>query len=398
MAVGLQVMASLAIRGGEPVRRRPFPRWPFSDDEEVREVLEVLREGPWSAGSSKIRLFEEEFASFHHAGYGVSCTSGSVALFVSLKALGLGPGDEAIVPAYTFLATATAVIDTGATPVIVDIDPTTYNISPEAVSKAVTEKTRCIIPVHLAGCPADMDKILETAEKHGLRVLEDAAQAHGAEWRGRRVGSLGDMAGFSFYQSKNMAAGEGGIITTNIEELAELARSLVNVGRDVRRGWYEHVRYGWNFRMTAFQAAVLRAQLRRLPELNRKRTRSAEFLDESLRAIDGVEPLEKPPQVTAHSYHLYIVRVDVKKFGFSAKEEFVKALNAEGIPCNAGYRPLSSYWFIAEKSRVPMPLKNTEKACQYEAVWIPQYVLLGEREDLMDVVEAFAKLRKAAGS
>ncbi|MEM4586014.1 MAG: DegT/DnrJ/EryC1/StrS family aminotransferase, partial [Candidatus Caldarchaeum sp.] len=254
-------MFSLAIHGGEPVRRRPFPRWPFSDDEEVREVLEVLREGPWSAGSQKIRLFEEEFASFHHARYGVSCTSGSVALFVSLKALGVGSGDEVIVPAYTFLATATAVIDAGATPVIVDIDPTTYNISPEAVAKAVTDKTRCIIPVHLAGCPADMDKILETAEKRGLRVLEDAAQAHGAEWRGRRVGSLGNMAGFSFYQSKNMASGEGGIITTNDETLAELARSLVNVGRDVKRGWYEHVRYGWNFRMTAFQAAILRAQL-----------------------------------------------------------------------------------------------------------------------------------------
>ncbi|MEM0348665.1 MAG: DegT/DnrJ/EryC1/StrS family aminotransferase [Candidatus Caldarchaeum sp.] len=389
-------MVSLAVRGGEPVRRRPFHRWPHFDDEEVKELMEALREGPWSAGSSKIRLFEEEFASFHGARFGVTCSSGSVALFVSLKAMGVGPGDEVIVPAYTFLATATAVIDTGATPVIVDIDQATYNISPEAVSKAITEKTRCIIPVHLAGCPADMDKLLDTAERHGLLVLEDAAQAHGAEWRGRHVGSIGNMAGFSFYQSKNMAAGEGGIITTNDEELAELARSLVNVGRDVRRGWYEHVRYGWNFRMTAFQAAILRAQLRRLPELNKRRMRAAEYLSEKLSEIDGVEPLEKPPQVTAHSYHLYIMRVDLKKFGFGSKEEFVKALNAEGIPCNAGYRPLNSYSFIAEKSRVPMPLNNTEKAGHYEAVWIPQYVLLSEREDLMDVVEAVAKLRKAA--
>lgn len=389
-------MVSLAVRGGEPVRRKSFPRWPYFDEEEIREVLEAMREGPWSAGSSKVRLFEEEFAQFHQAKYGISCASGSMALFVSLKAMGVGPGDEVIVPAYTFLATATSVIDVGATPVIVDVDPQTYNISPEAVEKALTSKTRCLVPVHLAGCPADMDALMDVAERRGLLVLEDAAQAHGAEWRDRRVGSIGTMAGFSFYQSKNMAAGEGGIITTNDEELADVARSLVNVGRDVKKGWYEHVRYGWNFRMTAFQAAVLRAQLRRLPELNKRRERAAMFLAEKLLEVDGVQPLSKPPQVTAHSYHLYILRVDVRKFGFSSKEELVKALNAEGIPCNAGYKPLNSYSFIAEKSKIPNALTNAERASLYEAVWIPQYVLLGEREDLMDVVDAFAKLRKAA--
>ncbi|MEM1952977.1 MAG: DegT/DnrJ/EryC1/StrS family aminotransferase [Candidatus Caldarchaeum sp.] len=391
-------MPLLALHGGEPVRRKPFPRWPFFDEEEVKEVLEALREGPWSAGAPKIKLFEEEFAAFHQAKYGVSCTSGSVALFVSLKALGVGNGCEVIVPAYTFLATATAVIDAGATPVIVDIDPETYNISPEMAAKAVTEKTRCIIPVHLAGCPADMDAVKEVAEKHGLHVLEDAAQAHGAEWKGRRVGSIGDMAGFSFYQSKNMASGEGGIITTNDEGLAALARSLVNVGRDVKKGWYEHVRYGWNFRMTVFQAAVLRAQLRRLPQMNSKREAAAVFLRQKLSEIDGVKPLEKPKNVTAHSHHLFIVRVDYRRFGFKSKDDFVKALNAEGIPCNAGYRPLSSYSFIAEKSKTPFPIPIAENASWSEAVWIPQYVLLAEKEDLMDVVEAFEKLRKSASS
>ncbi|MEM2870923.1 MAG: DegT/DnrJ/EryC1/StrS family aminotransferase [Candidatus Caldarchaeum sp.] len=386
-------MQKPAIRGGEPVRKRPFPSWPFSGDDEVREVLEVLREGPWSAGSPKIKLFEEEFASFHHAKYGVACTSGSTALFVSLKALGIGLGDEVIVPSYTFLATATAVIDAGATPVIVDVDPDTYNISPEAVGRAITNKTRCVVPVHLAGCPADMDGVMEHAEAHGLRVLEDAAQAHGAEWGGRRVGSIGDLGAFSFYQSKNMTAGEGGIITSNDEELALLARSLVNVGRDVKKGWYEHVRYGWNFRMTALQAAVLRAQLRKLPELNRRRMESAAYLDKHLSEIDGVRPLSRPPKATAHSYHLYITRVDVRRFGFSTKEEFVKALNAEGIPCNAGYRTLQSYPFIAEKSRIPASTPHADKASREEAVWIPQYVLLGSRDDLEDVVEAFEKLR-----
>ncbi|MDW8359156.1 MAG: DegT/DnrJ/EryC1/StrS family aminotransferase [Candidatus Caldarchaeum sp.] len=386
-------MQKLAVKGGEPVRRRPFPKWPFFDDEEVKEVLEALREGPWSAGSPKIKLFEEEFASYHHAKYGVACTSGSTALFVALKALGVGVGDEVIVPSYTFLATATAVIDAGAKPVIVDVEPSTLNISPAAAEAAITEKTKCIVPVHLAGCPADMDRVLELAEERGLRVLEDAAQAHGAEWRGRRVGSLGDLAAFSFYQSKNMTAGEGGIITSNDEELAYLARSLVNVGRDVRKGWYEHVRYGWNFRMTALQAAVLRAQLRRLSELNRRRMMSAAYLDRRLSEIDGVKPLERPEKATAHSYHLYIVRVDVGRFGFSSKEEFVKALNAEGIPCNAGYKPLQSYQFIAERSRLPASTHVAERASRDEAVWIPQYVLLAEKEDLEDVVKAFEKLR-----
>jgi dTDP-4-amino-4,6-dideoxygalactose transaminase len=382
-----------AFKGGEPVRRKPFPKWPVYGEEEVEELLEVLREGPWSAGSPKIKKFEEEFAAFHDARYGVACTSGSTALYVSLKAMGVGPGDEVIVPAYTFLATATAVIDAGATPVLVDVDSETYNISPECVEAAVTPKTRCVIPVHLAGCPADMDRIVEIAEKHGLRVLEDAAQAHGAEWGGRKVGSIGDCGAFSFYQSKNMTAGEGGIITSNDGELASLARSLVNVGRDLQKGWYEHVRYGWNYRMTAFQAALLRAQLKRLPKLNRKRMESAEFLNRELGQIEGVRPLVKPAKVTAHSYHLYIVRVEIRRFGFSSKDEFIKALNAEGIPCNAGYKPLYSYPFIAEKAKVAgSAAPVAEKASHEEAVWIPQYVLLAEREDLHDVVEAFRKL------
>ncbi|MCS7137571.1 MAG: DegT/DnrJ/EryC1/StrS family aminotransferase [Candidatus Caldarchaeum sp.] len=389
-------MERLAAEGGAPVRTKPYPRWPMYDEEEVKEILEALRAGPWSAGSPKIKQFEEAFASHHQAKHGVACSSGSVALFISLKALNIGPGDEVIIPAYTFLATATAVIDTGATPVIVDVDPNTYNIDPEAAEKAVTAKTKCIIPVHLAGCPADMDAVKAIAEKHGLHVLEDAAQAHGAEWKGRKAGSIGDVAGFSFYQSKNMAAGEGGIITTNDEELASLARSLVNVGRDVKKGWYEHVRYGWNYRMTAFQAAVLLAQLRRLPQTNQKRAEAARFLTERLSEIDGVTPLQKPPQVTAHSYHLFIVKIDPAKFGFKTKEEFVKALSAEGIPCNAGYKPLNSYPFIAEKSRTPSPVEVAEKASRQEAVWIPQYVLLSEKEDLLDVVEAFQKIRDAA--
>jgi dTDP-4-amino-4,6-dideoxygalactose transaminase len=387
-------MSRLAIAGGSPVRARPYPAWPISDISEERELLEVLHSGKWSVGSDKIRQFEDEFAVFQHAKYGVTCSSGSTGLLISLKALGVGPGDEVIVPAYTFLATVTSVIDSGATPVYADIDKDTYCISCGDVERLVTERTKCVVPVHIAGCPADMDRVISLSRRNGLSIVEDAAQAHGAEWRGRRVGAIGDLGVFSFYQSKNMTSGEGGCITTNDDKLAEMARSLQNVGRDLKAGWYEHVRYGWNFRMTAFQAAVLLAQLRRMPKLMEKREKSAAYLTSKLSHIDGVKPLRRPEDVTSHSYHLYIFRIEPEAFGFHSKEEFVKALKAEGIPCSSGYRPVYSYPFIMERTGPPShPLTNTERASYGEAVWLPQNVLLGEREDLDDVVMALEKLR-----
>ncbi len=387
-------MSRLAIAGGSPVRTKPYPPWPIPDVSEERELLEVLYSGRWSVGSDKIKRFEEEFAAFQHAKHGVTCSSGSTGLLISLKSLGVGPGDEVIVPAYTFLATVTSVIDSGATPVYADIDRDTYCLSCEYIDRLITERTKCIVPVHMAGCPANMDRIINIAKKNGIAVLEDAAQAHGAEWNGRRVGAIGDMGVFSFYQSKNMTAGEGGCITTNDDRLAELARSLQNVGRDLKAGWYEHVRYGWNFRMTAFQAALLHAQLGRMPELMEKRERSAAYLTSKLNHLEGVRPLRRPEEVTSHSYHLYIFRVSPEAFGFKDKEEFVKALKAEGIPCSSGYRPVYSYPFIVERSGRPAtPLPNTERASYDEAVWLPQNIFLGEREDLDDVVMALEKLK-----
>lgn len=376
------------------MRTKAFPSWPVYDETDEREVLEALRSGRWTVGSDKIRQFEEQFAAFQQARYGVTCSSGSAGLLVSLKAMGVGPSDEVIVPAYTFLATVTAVVDCGAKPVYADVDWDTYCISARDVERLVTDKTKCIIPVHLGGCPANLDAITAIARRSGLQVLEDAAQAHGAEWRGRRVGAIGDMGVFSFYQSKNMTAGEGGFITTNDERLAELVRSLQNVGRDLKTGWYEHVRYGWNFRMTSLQAALLIAQLRRMPKLMKKREELASILTSKLQRVDGVKPLKRPGEVTSHSYHLYIFRVELESFGFKDKGEFVNALKAEGIPCSSGYKPVYSYPFIVERGAgASSPLPNTERAAYVEAVWLPQNVLLGERDDLEDVVAALEKLR-----
>ena len=392
-------MARLALRGGSPVRTRAFPEWPVYGEEEERLLLETLRSRRWSVGGERVEQFQREFAAFHNTRYGVACSSGWAALVIALKALGVGRGDQVIVPAYTFVATASAVLDVGAIPVFADINPETLTISPEDAEAKMTEKTRCVIPVHVAGCPADMDRVWEIARERGVAVLEDAAQAHGAEWRGFKVGSLGDMGAFSFYQSKNMTSGEGGIVVTNDENLADLAWSYHNVGRDRRREWYELVRYGWNFRMTEFQAAVLIAQLRRLPTMLEKRMRSAAYLDRLLAEIDGVEPLKKPAEVTRHAHHLYIFRLSEDILRKVPKERVVEALRAEGIPCSPGYKPLYEYSFLRERisetggeiGHVKLP--NTEEACS-SVVWLPQNILLGEEEDLEDVAEAIRKVLK----
>lgn len=389
-------MAKLAVKGGEPVRKEPFPEWPIYGEEEERLLLEVLKSRRWTIGGEKIKQFQQEFAEFHDAKYGVACSSGWAALVITLKALGVGRGDKVLVPAYTFAATATAVIDSGATPIFTDINPETLSISVEDAEQRVTDDTKCIIPVHVAGCPADMDEVLSFANGYGLKVLEDAAQAHGAEWRGRKVGSIGDAGIFSFYQSKNMTSGEGGIVITNKEEIADLAWSYHNVGRDKKREWYELVRYGWNFRMTEFQAAILIAQLRRLPALVEKREKAAEYLSSRLSEIEGVEPVRKPREVTKHAYHLYIFKIDKEIIRKVTKQRFIEALRAEGIPCSPGYKPLYEYEFLLERldeTSKKLKLHNTEEICS-TVIWLPQNILLGGEKDLDDVATAVEKILK----
>jgi dTDP-4-amino-4,6-dideoxygalactose transaminase len=381
-----------AILGGEPVRRKPYPSWPIYGSREEELLLEALKSGRWSVGGRFQEEFEKRFAEFQHAKHALLCSSGTVALKIALRAMGLEPGDEVIVPAYTFLATATSALDLGLRVVYADIDPETYTIDPESARRLVSERTRVIIPVHIAGRPADMDAIMELAEERSLLVLEDAAQAHGAEWRGRRVGAIGDAGIFSFYQSKNITCGEGGAVMTNNDEIAEKVWSLRNVGRPRRGPWYEHRIYGWNYRITEFQAAILIAQLERAPELMERRERGARILDKLLSDIKGITPLKHDSRVTRHAYHLYIFKYDSREFSNLPKQRFVEALSAEGTPCNAGYRPLYSYPFLSPSK----PLPNTEKASYEEAVWIPQYVLLADKEDLEDIPRAIEKIKRNA--
>ncbi len=250
-----------------PVRARPFPDWPVFDEREIEALTEVVRSGKWGElAGSKVLEFQRAFAAYQQARHGVCVVNGTAALQIGLRALGVGPGDEVITTSYTFIATPNAALSLGAVPVFVDIDPDTYLLDPACIEDAITDRTHAIVPVHLFGAACDMDAILDIARRRHLAVLEDACQAWGAEWNGRRVGALGDLGTFSFQSSKNINAGEGGMIVTNDDALEDLVWSLHNVGR--RRGgeWYEHVRVGWNYRMTEFQAAMLLVQLTRLPE------------------------------------------------------------------------------------------------------------------------------------
>ncbi len=399
-------MERLAINGGTPVRSEPFPRWPVWGREEERALLEVLRSGQWGIGGDKVTEFEAAFARFQDARYGVCVTSGTAALEIALRAAGVGPGDEVIIPPYTFVATATACLALGALPVFADIDSETYNLSSTAVEAQITGRTKAIIAVHIGGGPADMDALPALAHRRGLTLIEDAAQAHAAAWRGRRVGAIGDMGTFSFQSSKNLNAGEGGIILTDNAELAERCWSIHNVGRVREGAWYQHETWGGNFRMTQWQAAILLAQMTRLEEQSARREENARYLSQELAKI-GLRPLARDSRVTQHAWHIFIFRYDPSLARGVKREVFIQAMRAEGIPCSPGYVPLYATNAVRrgtednlrwvgrdpeEIERLHRPCPVAERACYEEAVWLGQNVLLGTRADMDSIVEAAAKV------
>jgi len=389
-------MSQLAILGGEPVRRRPFARWPQFDDGERAALLDVLESGVWGGYSPKVAEFERAFADSHGARYGVTAANGTVTLEAALLAAGVRAGDEVIVPPISFIATATAVLRVGAVPVFTDIDESTYNLNPERVRGAITERTRAVIPVHFAGQPADMDAIVEIAERHGLIVLEDCAHAHGATWRGRRVGSFGAFGSFSFQASKNMTAGEGGILITSDADLAERARSVCNQGRRSGGAWYEHVRLGTNYRLSGWQAAILLVQLARLPEQLETRAANAKYLAEQLAQSEVVTTPYVDERVTCHGYYLYPLRLDLGRYPGLTKADFVRALAAEGIPCAEGYpHPLYAQPVFAHYEHRREDCPAAERMCE-EVCWVSHEVLLAQADDLRDVVAAIDKVEKGA--
>jgi len=398
--------SSLALFGGTPIRTRPFPAWPVFGAEEEHRLLRVLRSGHWGRlDGSEVSEFEARFAAMHGCRHAIAVVNGTVALRIALLAAGIRAEDEVIVPPYTFVATATAVLEANAIPIFADIDRQTFNLDPAAVKAAITPRTRAIVAVHFAGQPADMDAIMALAADRGILVLEDAAHAHGAAYRGRPAGSLGHIAAFSFQSSKNLTAGEGGIITTSDDALAAACRSIHNCGREPDGIWYEHHVVSGNYRLGEFQGAVLNGQLDRLAGQTETRDRNGRCLAARLAAIPGLHPQRRPPECTRHSHHLFMLRIDPAEFG-APRTPVIAALSAEGIPCSAGYGyslpdqplfrnkafgpfvPRAAAAIDYSASRCP----NSDLICREQALWLGQNLLLGTLDDMEDIVRAFEKV------
>ena len=399
-------MSTLALLGGTPIRTRPFTAWPVFGTAEEERLLRVLRSGNWGRlDGLEVSEFEQRFAAMHGCRQAVAVVNGTVALRIALLAAGIRAEDEVIVPPYTFVATATAVLEANAVPVFADIDLDTFNLDPAAVAPAITPRTKAIIPVHFAGQPADMDAIMTIAADRGILVLEDAAHAHGAAYRGRPAGSLGHIAAFSFQSSKNLTAGEGGIITTNDESLAEACRSIHNCGRVPDGVWYEHHVVSGNYRLGEFQGAVLNGQLDRLQEQTEVRDRNGRRLAARLASLPGLHPQQRPLECTRHSHHLFMLRIDAAQFGAS-RAAVLDALAAEGIPCSAGYgyslpdQPLFRNKAFGPYLREASPTldyrasrcPNSDLICREQGLWLGQNLLLGPEEDIDDIGRAFEKV------
>ncbi len=396
----------LAILGGTPLRTRPFTAWPIFGEPEEARLLGALRSGKWGKlQGPEVAEFEQRFSALHGAKHGIGVVNGTVALRLALMAAGIKAEDEVIVPPYTFLATATAVVEANAVPVFADVDLGTFNLDPRAVEAAITPRTRAIMPVHMAGQPADMDALMAIARRHDLVVIEDAAHAHAALHRQRPAGSIGHLGAFSFQSSKNLTSGEGGIVISSDDTLAEACRSIHNCGRIAGGLWYEHHVMAGNYRLGEFQGAILNAQLDRLESQTQTRDRNGQYLAARLSRLPGIHPQKRPADCTRHSYHLFLFRIDATAFE-APRKAVLQALEAEGIPVSGGYavplyrqplflnRAFGPYLPNASRTldygRVRCP--NCEKICCEQGAWLEQSLLLGPQADMDDIAHAFEKV------
>jgi dTDP-4-amino-4,6-dideoxygalactose transaminase len=419
-------MSELAINGGPKVRTDPFPPWPHFFDDEIAEVEKVLREGRvnyWTG--TRGREFQESFARFCGARHGIAVMNGTAALHVALAAAQIGPGDEVIVPPRTFIATAFSVLHQNAVPVFADIDPRTQNIDVHSIRERITERSRAIICVHLAGLPCDMDPIMELAAEFDLKVIEDAAQAHGAKYKGKLTGTLGHIAAFSFCNDKIITTGgEGGMVVTDSDEMAEIARSFKDHGYEERERrnllelealyTYIHHRMGYNYRMTEMQAAIGLKALEKLEWNLSRRRENARYLSDHLSRHDALAPPFESDDFE-HAYYKYYMRLNLKRLK-TDRDTFVKAVRAEGVPIglgtsSEGYRE-QAFQELVGYGRTGCPFRCPwyKGRADYTAVELPNAKRLGgevfvlqvhptiERRDLDDVIAAIEKVLDVYGS
>lgn len=405
-------MATLALLGGPKTKTKPFPPWPVHDERERQALLDVLDSGVWwRTPGTKTLAFEQAFARYHQARYGIAVTNGTHALEVVLSAIGVGAGDEVIVPDYTFVATASSVLFAGAMPVMVDVDPDTYCMVPELVERAITPRTKAIVAVHLGGHPVDLDRLPKIATEHGLVFVEDCAHAHGSQWNGQSVGTFGVAGTFSFQESKLMTAGEGGVIVTSDTDFEGRARAAHDCGRLPGKWFYSHYLYGSNYRLSEWQGAVLGVQLERLEEQTRRRHDNSLLLDQLLVEIEGVTPQRLDSRCTRNGHYAYIFHYDKTAFADVPTARFIEAMRAEGIPNQAAYPPvhaldlfqngayrarLSGQQAKEDHAFLSAPYPETERAA-WETYWVPQTALLGDQQDMCEIAAAVEKIQQNAG-
>lgn len=423
-------MAKLAIKGGNPIRdikSNPWPQWPVWDKNEEKALIETLNSGIWSYNGPKERKFNKNFAEFTGVKYAISVANGTITLQLALEACGIGVGDEVILPGLTWQATAATIIDVNAVPVFVDVCEDTWCIDPKEVEKAITPKTKAIIPVHLYGSFADMDAIMDIAQRYNLYVIEDSAHKHGGEWNGKKAGSIGDIGSFSFQLSKPLTAGEGGVLTTNNPELAEKLDALRNCGRRPEGDEYANLDKGagvysdegnfiqsGNYRITEFQAAILIEGLKRLPEQNRVRDENGIYLNSLLAEIPGVTPMRRDKRETREAYFNFAFRYNKGEFHGLPVKKFREALGVElGFSVEPSYEPLNNcslyvpltkparhklndqYWKDINPSGINLPV--CERIYHEESVCMHHKVLMGTKTDMDMIAAAIKKIYDNAG-
>ena len=323
-----------------------FPDWPIYDNSEIKALENVIKSKKWWIGAPDVHKgenvwkFQEEFAKFQGSKHCIAVFNGTVAIEVPLLALGVGLGDEVIVSDYTFVASASAVVATNAVPIFCDIDPDTLVMDVNKVEDLITDRTKAIIPVHLAGNPVEMDKLMEIANKYNLKVVEDCSHAHGSIYKGKLMGNWGHAGTFSFQASKVLTAGEGGAIITNDDKLADLIYTISDCGRKKKQYFYDHYIYGTNYRMTEYQAAVLLEQMKKFPAQHKLRNENAQYFMEKLNQIDGIKVMKPTPGTEMLGWYVYPFIFDPKKFRNMTRQDFYQKLNNNGIPTDNCYPPL----------------------------------------------------------
>jgi len=406
-------VSDLALFGGSKTRTAAYPSWPVHDERDVQAVAEVLRSGNWGGfpyPGPQTERFLDAFVAMQRGQYAVAVMNGTITMEVALRAAGIGWGDEVLVPAYTFQATASAPMMAGAIPVLVDIDPDTFCIDPKAIEAAITDRTRAIIPVHIASQMADMDAIMAIARQHDLIVIEDAAHAHGAIWSGKGAGTLGHFGSFSMQSTKIMTAGEGGVLLCRSQEHAWRAASIIDCGRphDPAGELYTQ---GGNYRMTELQAALLNVALERFPAQARLREQMANYMDEALSEIAGLRVLPRDSRHQKRALYRYIFAIDPEAFG-ATNRVVLRALQAEGIPCSYGYDPMYRYdLFRPQDSRLAAPsafpeyfdmenihLPVTERISTREGLWLDEEIFRAGEGAVDEVVAALKKVQLALAS